>query len=208
MSIHLIGLFKFDQEIFLRIRAIVGSRFLEDHAAIWGNIHAWVPLFVFLTILLYLAKPKLAAYSIFFGLGTFVLCFQAASILANYWMQPAPWKVEYWLSQVELPAFANGAEISLPDWQVAVMAGTVHFVALHLRAWDGTNIAWAWLPVLIFATIRIYAGFTYPSGAIVAMMIGTILGWLVFQLARNLELLNPPATDDAEPPAKGDSFAD
>jgi hypothetical protein len=158
--------------------------------------------------MMYLSKPKLAAYSIFFGLGTFILSFQSASILANFLLQPAPWKVEYFLHQLQTPAFGNGSEIGMPDWQIAAVVGTFHFAKLRLRAWKETNIAFLWLPVLIFSILRIYAGYTYPLGAFVATMVGLIMGWLMFQLARNLELISHQANSEQDPVSKDDGHED
>lgn len=194
-----------DKSLFASLRKSLANRFLEDNAALLGDLNAWMPFFVFLAILLYLSRPQSAVYSIFFGLGTFVLSFQAASILANYFLHPSPWKLEYWLHGIELPAFAQGPEISLPDWPVAAMVGTFHFARLRMKAWQAGNILWLWLPILIFCAIRVYAGYTYPLGTLIAIFVGLVLGWLVFQLARNLELLNPPAPihEEEEPKDSG-----
>ncbi len=201
-----IWLYTTDKELFASLRMVLASRYLDANATIIGNINAWMPLFVFLAILLYLGKPKVAVYSLFFGLGTFILCFQASAILANFLLQPAPWKVEYWLHGFELPAFANGAEISLPDWPIAAMVGTFHFSRLRIKSWDNAGLLILWLPISLFCIVRIYAGYTYPIGALIALMIGLVIGWLVFQLARNVEILAPQMQDPSDSQENGDSF--
>ncbi len=204
------SLYAADQALFLKIRLLSGIHFLEDHAVIFGNINAMMPFFVFLAITVYLAKPQSAVFSLFFTLAAFILSYQAASILANILMHPAPWKVEYYLHGAKLPALGNGAEISMPDWPVAAVVGSYYFVRMRLKLWQQPKVTVAWIPILLFALVRIYAGYAYPLGMLVAMLTGVLMGWLVFQLLRNLELLSPPPNPDLEHDSdgKGDSFED
>ncbi len=201
MKVFAVWLYNTDKQLFASLRTALASRFLETNAAMLGNLYAWMPFFVFLAIMIYLGKPQTAVYSIFFALGTFILSFQAASLLSNYLMQPAPWNSEYWFRGVQLPAFAHGSEISLPDWPIASMVGTFHFVRLRLKAWQETNIILLWLPVLMYCLLRVYAGYTYPLGVVFGILVGVLIGWLMFQLARNVELLAPAvaAPEDDDP---------
>ena len=54
-----------------------------------------------------------------------------------------------------------------------------------------------WALVFVFALMRIYAGYTYPIGAIMAALVGILVGWLMFQLLRSVELLTPPLSAES-----------
>lgn len=178
-----------DKELFALLRQGTGNAFLDDYAGLLGNMWAWVPFLVFLGTWLYLSRPAAASLGLMFGILTFTLAYLSATLLANVSMQPAPWWLEYRLHGLELPAIDLGDELSLPDWGVATLAGTFHYVRLKLRSWEVGRTGYCWLAIAVAAFLRMYAGYTYPLGVLVGLMVGIFLGWLMFQMDRNVAYL-------------------
>jgi hypothetical protein len=186
-----------DKGTFEFIRKAFFSEFLEQNAGVFGDMKAWVPLLVFLAIVVYLTKPGNGVFSIFFGLASFILSFQAAMLLAKIIFQPSPVQMEYFLHQAELPAYGRALGVSLPDWGIAALAGVFHFARLRIKQMQGPNLMAVWVLVVLFALVRIYAGYTYPIGAVMALLVGILVGWLMFQLLRSVELLAPNMEKDS-----------
>ncbi|HEX2900305.1 MAG TPA: hypothetical protein VHS96_11360, partial [Bacteroidia bacterium] len=75
--------------------------------------------------------------------------------------------------------------------EIASLVAIFHFTKLRLKLFGGPNILLGWLGIVVFCLLRIYAGYTFPLGAIVAVLVGVLIAWLMFQLARSVELLSP-----------------
>ena len=180
-----------DKGLFDWLRTALYSNWLETYAGLLGDIHAWVPMIVFLTIVLYLSKPQSAVFSLFFALATFILSFQAAMLLAKFLEQPSPVRAEWVLHNVQLPAMGRALGLSMPDWAIAAMAGLLHYARLRARQFGQGGLLWGWIFIGIMALLRVYAGFTYPIGAVMAILIGVLLAWLMFRLTRSVEVLSP-----------------
>jgi hypothetical protein len=187
---------KVDKGIFRWFRTTLFSDFLESNAGLFGDLYAWIPVFVFLIVVLYLSRPNSAVFSLFFGLAAFVLSFQASMLLANFLFQPSPVKMEYILRGMHLPAYGRAYAFGMPDWAVAALVATFHFSKLRVKAFGGPNLSWGWIGIGIFCVLRIYAGFTYPLGALVGILVGTLVAWLMFKLARSVEMLSPSLPQD------------
>jgi hypothetical protein len=180
-----------DKALFQWLRNTLFSDFLEANAGLFGDLFAWMPAFIFLAVVVYMGKPGSAIFSLFFGLAAFVLSFQASMLLANLLFQPSPVKMEYILRGAELPAYGRAYAFGMPDWAVASLVATFHFTRLRLKAFGGPSIALGWIAVVVFCLLRVYAGYSYPLGALVGILVGTLVAWLMYQLARSVELLSP-----------------
>lgn len=180
-----------DLALFDWLRSALYSEWLEKNAGLLGDIHCWVPMIVFLTIVLYMSKPQGAIFSLFFALATFVLSFQAAILLSKFLEQPSPVRAEWVLHNVSLPAMGRALGLSMPDWAIAAMAGLLHYARLRTRQFGQGGLIWGWILIAAMAVLRVYAGFTYPIGALMAVLIGVLLGWLMFRLTRSVEVLSP-----------------
>ncbi|MBK9448359.1 MAG: hypothetical protein IPN95_02875 [Bacteroidetes bacterium] len=197
MSAFAVWLDDADKGTFRFIRTVFQSDFLEQNSGLLGDMKAWVPFLVFLAIVTYLTKPGAGVFSLFFGLASFILSFQAAMLLAKIIFQPSPVQLEYLHHSLELPAYGRALGVSLPDWGIAALAGVFHFARLRLKQLQGPNLMAMWALVFVFALMRIYAGYTYPIGAIMAALVGILVGWLMFQLLRSVELLTPPLSAES-----------
>ncbi|MFM2375960.1 MAG: hypothetical protein RLZZ165_1057 [Bacteroidota bacterium] len=180
-----------DKELFLFLRHLFQSRLMEENAGILGDVHAWVPMFVFLAIVLYLCRPGAAVYSLFFGLAAFILSFQASVLLAGFLHQPSPAQYAYVMNFPGLPDGGRADGLGLPDWGIASLAAVFHFARLRVWQLDEMNISAGWLGVIVFCLIRIYAGYTYPLGALMAVLVGILVAGLMYKLARSVEMLSP-----------------
>jgi hypothetical protein len=197
MSAFAVWLDDADKGTFGFIRRVFQSEFLEQNSGLLGDMKAWVPFLVFLAIVTYLTKPGAGVFSLFFGLASFILSFQAAMLLAKIIFQPSPVQLEYLHHGLELPAYGRALGVSLPDWGIAALAGVFHFARLRLKQIQGPNLMAMWALVFLFALLRVYAGYTYPIGAIMAALVGILVGWLMFQLLRSVELLTPPLSAES-----------
>lgn len=187
-----------DKAAFAALRGMWKSDFMEANAGILGDLYAWVPMLVFLAIVLYLSRPGSAVFSLFFGLAAFILSFQAAMILANVLQQPSPVAMEYMHTGALLPAYGRALGLGMPDWAVAALAAVFHFSRLRIRRLSGLDIAWGWIALLIFCLLRVYAGYTYPMGALMAALVGVLVAWLMFQLCKSVELLTPSLPNEQQ----------
>lgn len=192
-----------DKRLFDWLRNALHSNWLETNAGMLGDIHAWVPLIVFLVIVLYLSKPQAAVFSLFFALATFILSFQSAMLLAKFLDQSSPVRTEWVVHNVSLPAMGRALGLSMPDWVIAALAGVLHYARLRARQFGQGGLAWAWALVAVLCVLRVYAGYTYPVGAVMALLIGVLLAWLMFRLTRSVEVLSPtmqsPSGNEKEP---------
>ena len=182
-------LYHFDKQIFMDLRGLFGNPFLENNSALFGNPWAWMPLFAFFGVLLILNKPNSAVFTIFFGLATFILSLQASMLMAFYFKQYSPWVIESWLHHFELPAMGASEHFSLPDWPIAACFGVFYYTRLHLHAWGRKDGRYAFLVIVLLAFVRIYAGYTYPLGALTGFLVGALIAWLMFKVARNVETI-------------------
>jgi hypothetical protein len=182
---------KMDKGAFRWLRTTLFNDFLENNAGLFGDLYAWIPFFVFFIVVLYLSRPQSAVFSLFFGLAAFVLSFQASMLLANMLFQPSPVKMEYILRGMHLPAYGRAYAFGMPDWAVAALVATFHFSKLRIKAFGGPSLSWGWVAIVIFCVLRIYAGYSYPLGALVGILVGTLVAWLMYKLARSVELLSP-----------------
>lgn len=171
------------------LRSLLGSAFLESNSAIFGNPWAWMPFFVFFAVLLISNKPNSAVFTVFFGLATFILSLQASMLLSMYFKQYAPWVVESWLHNFQLPAIGTSNPYSLPDWPVAAAFSVFYYARLHLRSWSKKDGRFGFLTIFLLIIIRIYAGFTYPLGAFTGILIGSIIAFLMYKVSQNVEYI-------------------
>lgn len=182
-------LYYLDKQIFMDLRALLGNTFLENNSAIIGDPWAWMPFFVFMGVLLIMNKPNSAVFTVFFGLAAFVLSLQASMLLSFYFQQYAPWVVEAWLHNYELPAMGTHVQYSLPDWPIAACFSVYWYARLHLRSWGSNQGRFAILIVLALAVIRVYAGYSYPIGVVMAIFVGALMAWVMFKVAQNVEYI-------------------
>ncbi|MEY3443699.1 MAG: hypothetical protein RLZZ519_1980 [Bacteroidota bacterium] len=162
MSAFAVWLDDADKGTFGFIRRVFQSEFLEQNSGLLGDMKAWVPFLVFLAIVTYLTKPGAGVFSLFFGLASFILSFQAAMLLAKIIFQPSPVQLEYLHHGLELPAYGRALGVSLPDWGIAALAGVFHFARLRLKQIQGPNLMAMWALVFLFALLRVYAGLSWP----------------------------------------------
>lgn len=184
-----IWLYYLDKDIFARLRQMIGSEWLESNAAIFSSLWAWTPLIAVAGMLLYLHRPKSAFFTLFFMLGAFVVSMQAALLLSGIFRQYPPWVVEAWLHGFQLPAYGSLDRYALPDSQMAAAIGIFWYARLHLKSWALRWTWLGWLPLVLLAILRIYAGHTYPLGVFTAFLVGILVAWLIYQLSRNVEFI-------------------
>lgn len=180
-----------DLALFAWLRSALYSDWLERNAGLLGDIHVWVPMIAFLAVVMYMSKPQGAIFSLFFALATFVLSFQAAILLSKFLGQPSPVRTEWVLHNISLPGMGRALGLSMPDWAIASMAGLLHYARLRSRQFGQGGLGWGWIPIAVLVVLRVYAGYTYPVGAVMALLIGVLLAWLLFKLTRSVEVLSP-----------------
>lgn len=182
-------IYNLDKAIFQWLRFVAGDTFLDDWTVISGIWVFWTPLFIFLGVLIYNGRPKMRLLNVFFGLSAFILAFQAAVLLSMIFLQPAPYVVENIMHGSVLPAFRPEYSFNLPDWTTAVVAASLHYARLRLRDTESPVPGWTRLvlPILVFS--RVLPGYAYPVDALVGVLVGTLMGFLMHQFARSLEVV-------------------
>lgn len=182
-------IYDFDKDAFAWIRATFGGEFLDGFLVYVSSLYAWTPFFIFLVVLLFTARPARATMNLFFAIGTFVISYQLAALLATIFMQPAPYVVEHVLSGNMLPAFRNEYVYNLPDWTICAIVAVTRFSSLVIRRSGEPFPRWVWLAAPLLAFSRIYAGFAYPMDTITAAFLGMLIGYFMFGFARNFEMV-------------------
>ncbi|MEM0998943.1 MAG: hypothetical protein AAGN35_17930 [Bacteroidota bacterium] len=178
-----------DKATFAGIRRAFGGGWLDDFAVFAGNIIFWMPLFALLAIYLSMSRPRSWWLELFFGLATFIISFQLATILSRFFAQPPPYVVESILHGTQLPAFINEYTFNLPDWSVAGMVGVVRFTRLRLRGTSTPLPVWIVVFPLWLGFSRILPGYAYPMDVLSGWFLGSLLGFFMHHVARNVTVL-------------------
>ena len=183
-------IYDLDKSIFHRFRDLFGDTFVDDWTVISGIWVFWVPLLVFLAVLIYSSRKELRFLNLFFLFATFVLAYQSASILSMIFMQPAPFVVENILFGHQLPAFTPDYHIfSLPDWTTAAFAASIHFARLRLRGSNTPLPTWVMFVFPILTLSRIIPGYAYPMDVLAGVLLGSLIGFFMHQFARSVEIV-------------------
>lgn len=192
------AIYAFDKRLFAWIRTSLGGESLDGFSAYASNLYFWTPFLIFLLVLLLNTHKRSFFLNVLYSLGTIVLSFQAAFLLAHIFAQPAPYAVEMILHNLVLPATPPDSYIlttddySFPDWETAAMTAALFFVRGRVKRLAGRFPRALWLPVLIFGFFRVYAGHAYPYDTSAGWLLGCVVGWILLVFARNMDVvLNP-----------------
>ena len=182
-------IYDFDQGTFHRIQDLFGSSFADTWMVYIGNLYFWTPVFAFALVALYLSKPKSGMLNLLFAAGSFVLAYQAASLLGRLFGRHAPFLTQEIFLLRPIPPTTNDTVFSLPDWAMAAFVALLFFA--HMRVRESRRpfpvIVWSLLVVPIIA--RIYAGYSYPLDIIFGILLGIVIGQFMVHFARNVEIV-------------------
>ena len=82
------SIYNLDKELFNWLQVNYSGQWLGDYLVYAGSMYFWMPLWAFIAILLFLAKPERGAWNIFFAGGAFVLSYQISTILGTLVQHP------------------------------------------------------------------------------------------------------------------------
>lgn len=175
--------------MFLWLRSQVEDTGWEDFFYYASDLIAWTPLFIFIGVLMTYSRPRGAGWNVFFGLGALILSIQAAQILGAILVDPAPYVVEYIRIDAVLPAYNPILSYSLPDAGCSGLAGLIVFALMRFSPNYRQIGRFLILLPFLFAIARVCSGYCYPSHALLGIILGTLVGFLLSRVIRNFEVV-------------------
>ena len=183
------SIFTVDIRVFLWLRSGIQDSRWEDLFYYASDLLAWSPLFIFIAILLAYSRPRNIGWNLFFGLGSCILSMQSAQILSTFFQEAAPYVVEFIRVDAVLPAYSPVLAYSLPDPAVAGLAGLILFAMMRLSPNHQRNTRFLAIIPFVFAIFRIGSGYCYPSHALLGIILGALIGFLLSRVVRNFEVV-------------------
>ena len=188
-------IFDFDKDLFAWIRAQFGGGILDDTLGYVANLYFWMPLIVFLMVLLYHSSTRGRWLNFLYGLGAIVLAYQSGFLLSLLFHQPAPYVVEHLAHNQQLPGFQKFITYSFPDWPTAAMVALILFTRFRVRASGGFFPSGMMGFVLILGFCRVFAGNAYPYDVLGGWALGHGVAFILRLFSRNLDLVMHPSPE-------------
>lgn len=195
-------IFDFDKHLFAWIRVRFGGGVLDETLGYVANLYFWMPLIVFLMVLLYNSSARGRWLNLLYGLGAIVLAYQSGFLLSMLFHQPAPYVVEHLAHNQQLPGFQNYIAYSFPDWPTAAIVALIAFTRFRVRANGGFFPAGMMGFVLILGFCRVFAGNAYPYDVLGGWALGHGVAFILRLFSRNLDLVMHPTPEDVKAAAE------
>lgn len=170
---------KWDTWLFLKINTSWTSVFFDNIASFLRNKYTWVPLYIFLIIMVFYNFGKKAWSWLLFAIITVVVTDQiSSSLIKNAIERIRPCNVPELQGQLRLLVPYCSGGYSFTSSHAANHFGIAIYFFLTLKPYIRK---WAWLFILWAASIsyaQIYVGVHYPLDILGGTIVGLLTGWM------------------------------
>ena len=177
-------LLQWDKELFLALNGAHNT--FMDNVMFWAsNKYIWIPLYVFFLFLLYRNyKWKSFIILLFAGLMIFISDQVSVHLFKNTFLRLRPCHDPEIMDMVHLVRNKCGGQFGF----ISSHATNTFALAVFINGWLGryykyfTPLIFIW--ALIIAYSRIYLGVHYPGDVFAGIVIGAIIGCLIYLLSK------------------------
>lgn len=172
----------FDDSLFKLINQEIANRFFDFLMPILRNKYTWIPVYIFLFILMYNKfKNKFILYVLYFILGFAIVDFSTHQFLKPFFHRDRPC---YELMHVRLLLDSCGGKWSFPSSHAAnhafISCGLLLIPLLKNKLYIILIILW---PIFVgFA--QIYVGVHYPADILIGYIYGILVAILLYKFFR------------------------
>ena len=170
---------QWDTWLFLKINTQWTNGFFDSVLPWWREANAWVPLYLFFIVFIFLNFKQKAIPWILFVVITLTISDQLSSTLIKNWVaRPRPCKDEFLQSQVRLLLNNCSGGFSFPSSHATNHFGFAMFIFLTLKP---ILKKWSWLFFVWAASIcygQVYVGVHYPADVFCGTILGCMIGYL------------------------------
>ena len=186
-------LIQWDKELFLALNGAHCS--FMDFIMFWAsNKFIWIPLYIFFLLLLYKHyKWKSLVILLFAGLMILISDQVSLQLFKNTFFRLRPCHNPEIMDVVHLVKNKCGGQYGF----ISSHACNTFALAVFLNGWLARHYKYFTPLIFIWALIisysRIYLGVHSPGDVIVGIIIGAVIGYLIFLLSRSI-IKKPPST--------------
>lgn len=174
------SLINLDEALFQWINSGIANSFFDTSMVLLRNKLFWIPLYLFLLIFISYNFQS-SKWKIYLSIGIMIL---VSDTLSSKVIKPAvqrarPCQIEYLQPEIRIPCGSGYSFTSSHATNHFALAG-YFFLLFGFTKWRYAFFIWAGL--VSFA--QIYVGQHFPLDILGGMMLGLIIGWLIFRLYR------------------------
>jgi undecaprenyl-diphosphatase len=171
-----------DRQLFLLINGL-HSPFIDKLMLAFSDARFWIPLFIWLLFVLYKAYPGKQMLWVLLAVGVSITLTDRLSVDAfkNIFMRYRPCYNTEIQSMIHLVKDSCGGRFGFVSSHAANFAGLAMLFTKLLK-FEYRNIGWVlaiWVALIGYS--RIYLGVHYPADVIGGIVLGSVVGWLVYK---------------------------